>query len=60
MAEAFKDPTRDLSIACEALSANCLGQGKPFGRDEFDRWIGDFDVSLSLIESSAHEVVHFS
>ena len=40
MAEAFKFPTRDLSIACEALSANCLGQGNPFGRDEFDRWIG--------------------
>lgn len=48
MAEAIKDPVRDLNIACEAVAANCLGEGKPFGRDEFDKWIGDFDVSLCL------------
>ena len=43
MAEAIKDPVRDLPIACEALDAR--GTPGAFGRKEFDKWIGDFDVS---------------
>jgi hypothetical protein len=38
---------RDLPIACEALDAR--NTEKPFGRAEFDKWIGDFDVSESVI-----------
>jgi hypothetical protein len=38
---------RDLPIACEALDAR--DTEKPFGRAEFDKWIGDFDVSESVI-----------
>jgi hypothetical protein len=39
--------TRDLPIACEALDAR--GTENPFGRAEFDKWIGDFDVSESVV-----------
>ena len=42
-AEAVKIAARDLPIACEALDAR--DTERPFGRAEFDKWIGDFDVS---------------
>ena len=46
-AEAIKKATRDLPIACEALAAR--DTERPFGRAEFDKWIGDFDVSVSIV-----------
>ncbi|KAG9552333.1 hypothetical protein KCU71_g9721, partial [Aureobasidium melanogenum] len=42
MAEAVKLASRDLPIACEALDAR--DSERPFGREEFDKWIGDFDA----------------
>ncbi|KAG9953089.1 hypothetical protein KCU85_g1654, partial [Aureobasidium melanogenum] len=42
MAEAVKMASRDLPIACEALDAR--DSERPFGREEFDKWIGDFDA----------------
>jgi hypothetical protein len=39
--------SRDLPIACEALDAR--DSERPFGREEFDKWIGDFDVSESSV-----------
>lgn len=47
-AEAVKKATRDFPIACEALEARDTDQ--PFGRAEFDKWIGDFDVSNSAVD----------
>lgn len=47
MAEAMQQPSRDLEIAQEALKASRLGEGTPYGREEFDKWIGGFDVRCS-------------
>jgi len=52
IAEAVKKATRDFPIACEALDAR--DTERPFGRAEFDKWIGDFDVSRSVV---LHEVI---
>ncbi|CAD0092503.1 unnamed protein product [Aureobasidium mustum] len=42
--EAVKMAARDLPIACEALDAR--DSDRPFGKEEFDKWIGDFDELL--------------
>jgi len=28
----------------EAMRANFLGEGKPYGREEFDKFLGEYDV----------------
>jgi hypothetical protein len=48
VAEAIKRATRDLPIACEALDAR--DTKNPYGKAEFDKWIGDFDVSEFVIK----------
>ena len=42
--EAFENGIPHVEIATEALNAKYFGQGKPFGREEFDKWFQDFDV----------------
>jgi hypothetical protein len=37
----------DLTFWNEALQAKLHGQGKPFGREEFDKFLGDYNVSAS-------------
>jgi hypothetical protein len=32
----------------EAMEAKLWGRGKPYGREEFDKWLGQFDVRLVL------------
>jgi hypothetical protein len=34
-----------LTFWLEALRAKFDGQGKPFGRGEFDKFLGEYDVS---------------
>jgi hypothetical protein len=38
-------PARDLAIAVEAIDAR--NTERAYGIAEFDKWIGDYDVSLS-------------
>jgi hypothetical protein len=52
VAEAIKRATRDLPIACEALDAR--DTKSPYGREEFDKWIGDFDVSEFVLTKESH------
>jgi hypothetical protein len=44
MAEIVKDPPRIIPLWVEALKAKYLGIGKPWGLEEFDKILGDFDV----------------
>jgi len=32
----------------EAMSAKLYGNGAPFGRQEFDKWTGDYDVRQAI------------
>jgi hypothetical protein len=48
----MKRATRDLPIACEALDAR--DTKNPYGRAEFDKWIGDFDVSGFVLFKESH------
>lgn len=46
--EAIENPVRDLGIWEEALRAKFLGIGKPYGRKEFDKLLGDYDAVADL------------
>ena len=43
MAEALKDASMDFPLWEEALKAKFLGQGKLWGKEEFDKMLGRFD-----------------
>lgn len=47
MAEAVAD-SRTLPLWCEAVRAHYLGQGKPWGREEFDKILGDYDATSDV------------
>ena len=47
MVEAIQRP-QTLHVWQEALRAHYLKQGKPFGREEFDKLLGDFDSLLDV------------
>ena len=42
--EAYLNPLRDFPVWEEALKAKFLGEGKSFGREEFDKLLGNYDV----------------
>jgi hypothetical protein len=42
--EAYLNPRRDFPIWEEALRAKFLSGSKPFGREEFDKLLGNYDV----------------
>lgn len=44
MAEAIKNPSRDLNLWSDAVEAKYLKKGEPYGREEFDKLFGDYDV----------------
>ena len=44
MVEALKAAERDLPLLLEAYEAK-YEEGRPYGRKEFDKWYGQFDVS---------------
>jgi hypothetical protein len=48
----MKDPPRILPIWEEALKAKFMGIGKPFGRVEFDKLLGEHDVCLAIFCST--------
>ncbi|MBE3048722.1 hypothetical protein IMZ48_40730 [Candidatus Bathyarchaeota archaeon] len=33
-----------MTLAAEGLKAKYFGEGRPFGRAEFDKWFADYDV----------------
>ncbi|TKA74475.1 hypothetical protein B0A49_06731 [Cryomyces minteri] len=48
MYEAMRNPSRDLPLWTEALKAKYMGQGKPYGRAEFDKLFGQYDATTDL------------
>jgi hypothetical protein len=36
-----------MEIAEEAVAAKYLGQGKPYGKAELDKWFWDYDVRMA-------------
>lgn len=44
MVKAMKAPKLNFELWIEALNAKFHGKGKPWGREEFDRILGDFDA----------------
>lgn len=44
MIETLQNGARDMQLLYEAFRGK-FEDGKPFGREEFDRWYGDYDVS---------------
>ena len=40
-----------MTIAIEGLKAKYFGEGKLFGRAEFDKWFADYDVQDSCLQS---------
>lgn len=40
----WQNGPEDMRIAREGLLAKLSGIGKPFGRDEFDKWFENYDV----------------
>ena len=45
MAEATKNANVDLPCWLEGIEAKSAGKGKPWGREEFDKLTGNYDVS---------------
>lgn len=44
MTVAIGSPKTSLGLWCEALDAKFNGKGKPWGREEFDKILGDYDA----------------
>ena len=49
MVEVLGRAERDLPLLIEAFDQKYSG-GKPYGREEFDKWYGDYDVSSRWAE----------
>jgi hypothetical protein len=45
--QAFQNPKQFLFWK-EALEASFFGQGKSYGREEFDKFLGDYDVHPAI------------
>ncbi|GAB7355663.1 hypothetical protein MBLNU459_g6374t1 [Dothideomycetes sp. NU459] len=50
VAEAMHNPARSFSLANEAVNASYFPKEgeRPYGRAEFDRWIGEYDATLDI------------
>ena len=46
-AEIMANGVPHMAIAEEAVGAKYLGQGKPYGKAEFDKWFWDYDVRMA-------------
>lgn len=46
MVEAVNSASMDFPLWEEALRAKFYGEGKPWGREEFDKMLGQFDVGF--------------
>lgn len=47
-AEIMANGVSHMEIAEEAVAAKCLGQGKPYGKAELDKWFWDYDAIVEL------------
>lgn len=43
-----ENPRTNMALWCEALKAKFQGEGKPWGKEEFDKVLGDYDSLLDV------------
>ncbi|KAH8646350.1 hypothetical protein BX600DRAFT_556016 [Xylariales sp. PMI_506] len=48
MAEILRKGPSHMDVLTEALKAKYRGEGKPYGKAEFDKWFGDYDVLIEI------------
>ncbi|KAI1386597.1 P-loop containing nucleoside triphosphate hydrolase protein [Hypoxylon trugodes] len=48
MAEVLKAGTPAVKILNDGLNAEYFHEGKPYGREEFDKWFADYDVIIEM------------
>ncbi|KAK2774092.1 hypothetical protein FQN53_003763 [Emmonsiellopsis sp. PD_33] len=48
LTEDLKDPKRYFTLWTEAMNCNFLNKGRPYGREEFDRLLGEYDACLDM------------
>lgn len=54
MIEAMKNPRRDLNLWADAMESEFFGgKAKPYGREEFDKLFGDYDVRAFPLHGGA-------
>ena len=58
MAEAINNAAMDFPLWEEALRAKFFGEGKPWGREEFDKMLGQFDVRCYIINLKDEMTYH--
>lgn len=51
MAEAMNTAPMDFPLWEEALRAKFYGEGKIWGREEFDKMLGNYDVSHTILKA---------
>lgn len=61
MYEVITNGATHMDLFDEAIRCKYLGKGKPYGKAEFDKWLGNYDVrhlsfSFSLLYSKQEEV----
>lgn len=52
--ELFSNDPTNMKLLEEAARCKYLGEGKPYGKDEFDKWLAGYDVCLFPISFSHH------
>ncbi|KAI0388792.1 P-loop containing nucleoside triphosphate hydrolase protein [Xylariaceae sp. FL0594] len=48
MEEVVKGGIQSLAILTEGMKASFLHEGKPYGREEFDKWFANYDVIIEM------------
>ncbi|EER44874.1 conserved hypothetical protein [Histoplasma capsulatum H143] len=48
LTEQMEDPKRYFTLWTEAMNCNFLNKGRPYGREEFDRLLGEYDACLDM------------
>lgn len=48
MSEAIKTPRTSFGCWIEGIKAKFHGEGRPFGREEFDKLMGDYDAGADV------------
>ncbi|EEH39085.1 hypothetical protein PAAG_01547 [Paracoccidioides lutzii Pb01] len=48
LTEQMDDPKRYFTLWTEAMNCNFFNKGRPYGREEFDRLLGEYDACLDM------------
>ncbi|KAI1379454.1 P-loop containing nucleoside triphosphate hydrolase protein [Hypoxylon crocopeplum] len=57
MVEVIKTGPTAVKIMNDGLKADLLHDGKPYGREEFDKWFADYDIIIEMPFFMLHSVI---